>query len=290
MNESLDNMLGIYVVAESVDGGGKSVIVDGLKKRDEQLGKRILDIRKLWRNQVPKEENILLKIYGENLIRTMDGETFVDIIPSYKELKAYHTKNNIPFIDSIIVCEPTFASIGLKIRKKIINEVEGKNWGVKDTAEAYSEDRYELLKKLIIPALEDNKNVYSERSYISSIVYQSIQDDSVFSIEKITGLTGNQFAIQHTPKLVIIASVKPETALERTQKRDKKDKCKFENLAFQKKLAKKYLSHELKERIESYGSRVVYINTDDPRIEEDTLYFANKIMDDFEKGRLSKKY
>lgn len=267
-------------MVESIDGGGKDVVIEGLKKRDEALGKNVVDINSMWKNNVPVNDNLLLQIYGKVILDERKGRFYCDIIPTYSDLKKYYIKHYNKMIDSIIVSEPTFGSFGLKIRTKIVDLKKGDDFTPKQEAEAYAADRHELLQKLIIPAIDDGVNVYSARGFISSVVYQSQRNENALTINKIMSIPGNIFARKNHPELVIIVDIKPEIAVERLAKRDT-EQTKFEKISFLEPFQKFYMSDFLKSFLEEMGCKVVYFDNNRNRDLGEVYDAIKRLMDDF---------
>ncbi|MFH1064852.1 MAG: hypothetical protein V1729_07240 [Candidatus Woesearchaeota archaeon] len=271
---------GLYLVAESIDCGGKGSIINAIKKKLLAEGDGFLDMRLLWpsdeEGKIPAEVgNSLYDIYGTD-----------DIIPDYNMLKERYLHENGAPLKTLFVCEPTWARIGLKIRKKIIHEVKGIGYTAKDAAEAYAEDRHELISKLIRPAILDGIDVYCERNFCSSVVYQSSMDNPL-SVDDIMRMQGNSYAAENSPHLYVICDLSADTAMERKAQRVKDDQCKFEVPEFQRRIEGKYRSEWLKALLNSYGSMIVYVNTDRPTSHEDTVSAALKVLEMFKEGKLS---
>ncbi|MBW2971714.1 hypothetical protein KY359_01635 [Candidatus Woesearchaeota archaeon] len=274
-----DGKTGLYLVAESIDCGGKGSIVSAIKKSERQAGRSIVDLRLLWpsneEGRIPDgDDNPLSAIYGTN-----------DIIPDYLKLKRHYEKVTGRGIDVIFTCEPTWARTGLKIRNKLIHEVKGLDYTARDAAEAYAEDRQELISKLIRPAILDGVDVYCERNFCSSVVYQSSMDNPL-TVEQILALEGNVYAAENAPHLYVICDVSAGTAMERKSERDKKDCCKFETLEFQGRIEGKYRAEWLRKLLESHGSMVVYVNTEKPTRPADTIAASLSLVRMFKAGRL----
>ena len=224
---------------DGLDGSGKGVAVNALKEHALSKGKKVIDLREYWK----------------------EHEGFPDILD----------------YDVIISAEPTFTNMGKKIREEMIKN--DSNYPVQDIAKAYSEDRLELYKKIILPALESGKWIFQERGVISSIVYQPLMGDNGIDLNFVLNLEGNKFCLEHAPDLLVIMVVKPEVVIERLKDREKKDDAMFEKLEFQKKIEKVYESEWLKQEFESRGSKVVYLDTNPPKTVEDT---KKKIIELFE--------
>lgn len=225
-------------MVDGLDGSGKGVAVTALREWAVSKGMKVLDLREYWKN----------------------NEGFP----------------NIDEYDAIVSAEPTFTGTGKKIREKLIKN--GSTATEKEISEAFSEDRLELYKKIIIPALNAGKHVFQERGVISSLVYQPLRENN-YSLEEIKNLEGNKFCLEHSPDLLVITIVDPEVVIERLGKREKADDAIYEKLDFQKKIKEIYESKWLKSLFESKGSKVVYLDTNPPKTVEDT---KKRIVEIFE--------
>jgi thymidylate kinase len=185
--------MGKFIMVDGLDGSGKGVVVDALKQWAVQRKLNVIDLREYWKSK----------------------EGFPDII-NY---------------DVIISAEPTFTGWGKKIRENLIKT--GSKASKEEIAEAYSNDRKELYKRIIIPALKQNKFIFQDRGVISSLVYQSVQG---IPVDDILALDGNRFCLEHPPHLLIITVVNPEVVMERIENREKKDNSMFEKLELQNRL------------------------------------------------------
>jgi dTMP kinase len=228
---------GKFVMIDGLDGSGKGTAVNALKENAIDLGKKVLDLREYWETQ----------------------EGFP----------------NISDYDVIVSAEPTFTHIGKKIRDVMIKN--GSIYTPEEIAIAYSEDRFELYNKIIVPAINSGKDVYQERGVITSLVYQPKMKPS-YQLEKVMNLPGNKFCLDYPPNLLLITTVDPETAMERLGKRTKKDDAIFEKLEFQKKIQEIYREQWLRDIFESKGTKVSYIDTNKPFTEKDT---ARKTLEIF---------
>ena len=222
-------MKGKFVMIDGLDGSGKGVAIDSLKESALSKGLKVLDLREYWKTQ----------------------EGFP----------------NISEYDVIVSAEPTFTNIGKKIREEMIKN--GSGYSAEEITKAYSDDRYELYKKIIIPAIESGKTVFQERGVITSLAYQPLMKNS-YTIDEIIDLEGNKFCLEHAPDLLVITVVNPEVVIDRLSKREKQDDAMFEKLEFQKRLEKVYESKWLKELFELKGSKVVYLDTNPPKTVNDT--------------------
>tara|TARA_B100002003_G_C14107825_1_gene532842 strand:+ start:380 stop:1084 length:705 start_codon:yes stop_codon:yes gene_type:complete len=220
---------GKFVMIDSLDGAGKGIAINSLEKHARESGKNVLDLREYWKTH----------------------EGFPNIDP----------------YDVIVSAEPTFTGVGKKIRDVMIKN--GSTYNAKEIAEAYSEDRFELYKNIIVPAIKSGKDVYQERGVITSLVYQTTMKGG-YTLDEIKDLPGNKYCLNYPPDLLLIPIVEPETAMKRLGLREKKDDAIFEKLEFQRQVKPIYESKWLKDFFESLGSRVEYLDTNEPNTIEDT--------------------
>ncbi len=180
--------------------------------------------------------------------------------------------------DVVLSSEPTFSFVGKAIRDEMIRENNRKysGWSL---AFAFSIDREILYKRIIIPALNAGKHVFQERGVITSLVYQPVQER--IQLNELMKLPGNKLALENSPDLLIIPKIKPETVINRLGTRTKKDYSIFDNLSFQTKISERYNSEWLKQLFEKNGSKVVYLDTDDPKTEADTRSEAVSLWEEF---------
>jgi thymidylate kinase len=268
---------GIYLVAESIDCGGKGSIISAIKRDEESAGRLVLDLRLLWPSDEPGKipigkANVLSEIYGKD-----------DVMPRYDDLQKYYRETFGRGIDAIITCEPTWTGTGLKIRKKIIRT--GAEFTARDTAQAFADDRHDLISKLIYPAIQDGVDVFCERNFCSSVVYQSSMEPAL-SVEEILKLEGNLYATRHAPHVYVICDISAGTAMQRKNARKKQDDCRFEVPDFMRKIEAQYRSPQLKELLNSHRSMVVYVNTESPTTMADTESAARDILRRFREGSL----
>ncbi|MBT7903249.1 hypothetical protein HN587_05280 [Candidatus Woesearchaeota archaeon] len=272
MTYNPESGMGIYLAMEGIDGSGQGTIVKGIEEWFAQKGLRTFNLTEAWQDGV-----------GGAVLRDIYGTT--DVCPAYEDLKKYFADSGIK-LDSIILCEPTFEGVGLKIRNHATHEIEGLDVSAEDTAALYAYNRGILIPKTILPALQDGVHVISERSFVTSVVYQSIQDDGDLEVERIVQIPGNVLAIRNRPDVYIICDLDGLTAVKRLAMRKKQDKCKFENAPFLDAANTKYQSKWLREMLSGYGCKVVYLSTRDPRGPKDTERFSVEIIEQALEGRL----
>ena len=232
-----------FVIVDGLDGSGKGTIVDALQKWAERKGMKILDLRSYCRekNTFPEPDEI-----------------------------AQH--------DAIVSAEPTFCYVGKAIREELIRATE-RQYPATSIAQAFALDREILYKRVLIPAIKAGKYVFQERGISSSLVYQPVQEH--IQLSELMRLAGNKTAMQFAPGLFIIATVKPETVIQRLGNRQKKDYSIFDNLSFQRNIDSRFRSDWLKQLFEQHGSQVVYVSTDEPKTADETQNEAVKVFEDF---------
>jgi thymidylate kinase len=191
--------------------------------------------------------------------------------------------------------EPTYFSIGKTIREEIIAKNE-RDYSSQIQIQAYSLDRLVHMRRVVIPFLENGQDVLQSRSVPSTLCYQILkgikEGKSEKEVrEKILEHEGNRLALEYHPDLVIISTIKDVAELEKRLKnrREKDDNCEFENLQFQIGLKPFYESSELKDFLESYGMKVVYLDAG-VSIEETKRQAIEIYSDFYDKGIIKEKY
>jgi dTMP kinase len=222
-------MNGKLVTIDGIDGAGKGTLVKGLASHFEYEGRKVCDLS----NYCKKNKSL----------------------PEFSEIAGY---------DVLLSNEPTYSWVGLAIRDEIISDNK-RDYSPLDTATSYSLDRLILYKRIIIPALNEGLLVINDRSVTTSIVYQPIQDEKktepVELLAQIMELSGNKLALEYRPDLLLIASLAPQTAVERLAARvQKNDKSIFDRLDFLIKADQRFRSEWFRRIFESRGSRVAYID------------------------------
>lgn len=219
---------GTFVVVEGIDGSGKGTLVNVLASWARRQRRKILDLR------------AYAKRHGT--------------IPEPSETIRY---------DVILSAEPTFSLVGRAIREEIVRENE-REYPPEIVAEAFSLDRYVLYRRVVIPALRAGRTVIQERSFLSSLVYQTVQTKRL-TPQALLKLPGNVLASRFPPNLVIVADVDPYVALKRLRgRREKSDESIFERLRFLRKLQQGFSSLWFRRLVAQLGSKLVYLDTDKP--------------------------
>lgn len=132
--------------------------------------------------------------------------------------------------------------IGKVIREHLIQEDE--DHSPEAIALAFAADRLVHLEERIIPALERNRIVISDRYYHSSLTFQSVHGVDLNWIKEI-----NKHAKK--PDLTIIIDVPAKESIERLEEREGNSGVVFEELDFESKVRERYreLEEELDENL-----------------------------------------
>ena len=209
---------------DGIEGGGKSTIVESWKQYLASENQPAFDLKKYC----------------------IENNRY----PEYEELEPYK------FIFS---AEPTFFGIGKMIREELIKH--GSDYPETAIAQAYSLDRLILYKKILIPALQDNKTVIEDRGVSTSLCYQSLSGN--LSLDFLANLPGNTLALEHRPDYLLIIKMSLETAQKRLAARyEKQDNAIFDKLDFQQKALATYMSPEYQQLFLDRGTKIEYLNTD----------------------------
>jgi dTMP kinase len=230
---------GKFIMIDGLDGSGKGEMLKGVESYVRGTDGAIYDIRKfsIKNKAFPDIQDIKNELSGSSLRVVLSGE-------------------------------PTYAGIGAVIRDELINK-SGKGYSATSIAHAYSLDREVYYKNYIIPLLEDGIHVVQERGIVTTLVYQSLQDEGM-SVEEIMSLPGNKFTLDTPPDLLMITTIDPQHAYDRSVDREKDDNAIFEKLEFQKRVEGAYKSESLQGIFSSRGSQIRYIDTNPPSTIDDT--------------------
>jgi thymidylate kinase len=257
---------GRSTVLEGLDGIGKGLVQRTILEFEKNRGKIISTTDYL--GSLRDFETLFRK--NENLANASSGEYILEC------------------------CEPTRVGIGQVIRQEIIANNKRK-YSSETKIQAYSIDRLVLMKMCIIPFLENNQDVVESRNFASTLCYQSLEAlEEGSSIEdvrnRILEHPGSKIELEYAPDLLIISTINDVSELiKRLQKREKKDKCEFENLNFQRKLKPFYEDPWIKELFEKHGTRVAYL--DAGISEEATKKQAVEIyLDFYDEGIIQERY
>ncbi len=146
-------------------------------------------------------------------------------------------------VDFIFTREPGGTAISEKIRSVILDKDN-----IEMTAECeallYASSRVQLLKEVILPALEQGKLVLCDRYYDSSFAYQAyareLGEDFISKI--------NTFALTSgVPDLTVLLDLPPEVAFKRKGGADLNDRIESSGMAFHNAVYLGYKKMQAKE-------------------------------------------
>ncbi|MCC7522619.1 dTMP kinase [Candidatus Uhrbacteria bacterium] len=178
--------------------------------------------------------------------------------------------------DVMTVVEPTGIGLGKFIREELIaKHADGRTYSGRTAAIAYSMDREQLYLERVIPFLGQpgRRAVVQDRSVLSSLVYQPVQDPSV-TLEWLLSLEGNRLELAHAPNMLVVLRVDAEVAMQRLERRsEKRDNSIFERSDFQDKIAERYRDPRLLDEFRRRGTNIVEINSGQPpdKVIEDAI-------------------
>ncbi len=216
-----------FVVIDGIAGSGKSTLMKAAKFWAESRDYKIFDLLEWNKDHVEP--------------------------PTYDQVKDY---------DIYFTFEPNKAWTGAAIRYEL-SRTDDPYPGIV-LAQALSLDRLIMYKRLILPALVDNKIIIQDRSVSTSIAYQPIMDETI-TLDEVMNLPGNKLALENKPDLLVLTDLDPEAIIERIKNRDDDSKGVFENLEFLKKVAERYRSDWYSEIFFKQGTSVHTFDTRIPK-------------------------
>ncbi len=215
---------GFHVIIDGIDGSGKSTIRDALRDFFSAGGKRVLDVPAVWRER---------------------GD--------------YPTAEDIAAAEVICTAEPSTIWVGQAIRTEIIRT--GSVYGNRSTAQAFGLDREIHYRRVVIPARAAGKIIIQDRGVSSSIAYQA--DREGVSREEVLAIPGNALALEHSPDVLIIATLSVDTALSRLAARaGKNDDSRYERRADLEARAKCYAAAWFRDIFTATGTRIAELSTE----------------------------
>lgn len=162
----------------------------------------------------------------------------------------------------IISGEPTYAGLGKQLRDTMLRP--SAPFTAQQITEAFANQREELYRALIIPALERGVHVVQDRGISTSLAYQPTMSTDVTEAF-VVSLLGNQLALQHPPHYLVLCDVPPETALARLSDRsEKQDDSIFEKRDYLMRLVERFRAPSWKTFLEERDTRIVTFNADQP--------------------------
>jgi len=143
--------------------------------------------------------------------------------------------------DVVVTREPGGTIIGEDIRHLLMHADSSKSILPETELLLFAASRAQLVREIILPAVEDGKIVLCDRFLDSTTVYQGvarqIADDPVTMI--------NEFAVgEIVPDLTVVLDIPPEVGFERIKHRvsDMPDRMEQENIEFYGKVREGYLA------------------------------------------------
>ena len=244
-----------FMMIEGIDGSGKSTAFSAIKQWAVSKDLKVLD----------------LKSYCEQH----------NSFPESEDLFEY---------DIIFSSEPSYSFVGKAIRNELILDEKHK-YSASSLAHAFSLDREILYNRIILPALKKGKMIVQERGFVSSMVYQPLQEK--LQLNEIMHLPGNQLAIKHPPDLILVLKISAEQAVSRVNARFAQNFSQFDNLFFQRKAEERYSGVWLRGIIEKMGSRLVYFDTTETTADQNKAnavrLFAELSKGDFKQKEIQKE-
>jgi dTMP kinase len=163
--------------------------------------------------------------------------------------------------DAVYTAEPSRGEIGKFIQKYCLHS-EKRTFPIVE-ALLFAADRFEHVKKEVVPALNEGKIVVSDRYVYSSLAYQGATGLDLKWIEMI-----NEHAIR--PNLAFFVDVEPEAVI----KRLKLKKSVMENLETQRKVREVYVKLVEKEELVRIDG-----NRSEKKVADDILKVVLKFLE-----------
>ncbi len=241
---------GLHIILEGIDGSGKSTALSACQQWAEKRGIR-----------------------------------FFDVVQYCKEEKHLPSLEIIGSVTGLLLAEPTFCWTGSAIREEMISKSTANRYTGTETAEAFALDRLVQLRKILIPFLKDHPNriVIQDRSIISSLAYQPLQEETLTE-EKILSLSGNRQALTFAPTDLMILKIPVGIAQDRLAgRKEKKDDAVFEKRDFQQRLAERYEAKTVLDPFREKGVDISVLDASASRekIQEDILQKLSKKYPNF---------
>ena len=248
---------GVAFQIGGIDAAGKGTGINGLKDHLINRGYRIFDVR-----EYQQEHNRH---------------------PTPDDWKGY---------DVLITAEPPWEDLGRYVRHELIAKENAGKYTPRQVALGYSDSRLSQNRRVIYPALRQNKIVLEERGVKSSTVYQPTQDyfwrlthsDSKLVLDEILAMKGNQEALSMLPDAACIPLVPAEETIRRIDGRaDKKDNAIFETYSFQQVIEQIYRLPAFHDFFSMRGVQV--ITFDATTSKEDTVEKTIRAFESFMESR-----
>lgn len=141
--------------------------------------------------------------------------------------------------DTEYVYEPGSTNIGKKIRLMLM-DTESKDMLPETELLLFYASRAQLVEEKIIPALDEGKNVVSNRFSPSTVAYQIFGRERPSYLPFLKHLEKSVVG-EYKPDLCIILDISPEVGLERIKDRKNKTRFDEEQLSFHERVRKGYI-------------------------------------------------
>jgi dTMP kinase len=142
--------------------------------------------------------------------------------------------------DVVVTREPGGTQIGEEIRHLLIHSAANDEMCPETELLLFAASRAQLVRELILPALEAGKVVICDRFLDSTTVYQGVARS--ISLDPVNHI--NQFAVGNVmPAITIVLDVPPEVSMSRIKRRasDLPDRMERENISFYRLVREGYL-------------------------------------------------
>ncbi len=149
-------------------------------------------------------------------------------------------------LDIVETREPTDGEFGRRIRAMVRS---GKRVSPETELEWFFEDRREHMREVVEPALAAGRVVLSDRSYVSTVAYQGARG---LDPEQILAASEAEFP---RPDLVLVFEISAEEGMARIEARAGVVESVFEELAFQRRVAKGFEALEIAGLVRIEASR-----------------------------------
>ena len=185
------------------------------------------------------------------------------------QARLFFEKLNQAAVECILTREPGGSTGAEEIRNLLVTGTKSR-WSAETEALLFTAARRDHIEKIIIPGIEANQIVISDRFFDSTKIYQGTAETDL------TDLVDKQLVIKLTPHLTYIIDMDPEQALKRGLDRSSgEDRFEEFGLKFQTKMREGFIRLAKKEK-----NRCYLINGDnDPSIiaeEIFQIYLSNR--------------
>lgn len=202
-----------YLIIEGLDGIGKGVTLEAIKRHAREKDMRIFDLHDHWQAHQRSPDPAMYANY-----------------------------------DVVITGEPRYAGTGADVRWWLANKDQ--RISARELTDLFSVDRKQHLEQIVHPALDAGVIVVQSRTFLSTCIYQPMmaqnQQEPELSTDEILAHAGNVLALSRPPSTLLIGTVPHIGVLEERFSADHREAAdRFERLEFQAKLQPFYEDPEL---------------------------------------------